>query len=77
MKRDSVSAYVHMRRDTPLPLYAPVHIFNDPPPFPQLRTYLMDALFLNQKTNKNIRISYSMKYKHSKKKIFTKKYMVV
>ena len=47
MKRDSVSAYVHMRRDTPLPLYAPVHILDDPPPFPQLRTYLMDGLFLN------------------------------
>ena len=26
----SVSAYVHMRRDTPLPLYAPVHISDDP-----------------------------------------------
>ena len=28
----------------------------------------MDGLFLNQKTKKNIRISYSLKYKHSKKK---------
>ena len=56
-----------MRRDTPLPLYAPVHILDDPPPFLQLRTYLMDGLFLNQKTNNNIRISYSLKYKHSKK----------
>ena len=27
----------------------------------------MDDLFLNQKTNKNIRISYSMKYRYSKK----------
>ena len=34
MKRDIVSAYVHMRRDTPLPLYAPVHIWDDSPPFP-------------------------------------------
>ena len=33
----------------------------------------MDDLFLNQKTNKNIRISYSMKYKHSKKKIIYEK----
>ena len=57
-----------MTRDTPLPLYAP-----DPPPFPQLHMYLMDGLFLNEKTNKNIRISYSLKYKHSKKKFFTKK----
>ena len=56
-----------MRRDTPLPLYAPVHILDDPPPFLQLRTYLMDGLFLNQKTNNNIRISYSLKYKHSNK----------
>ena len=31
------------------------------------RTYLMDGLFLNQKTNNNIRISYSLKYNHSKK----------
>ena len=61
-----------MRRDTPLSLYAPVHILDDPPPFLQLRTYLMDGLFLNQKTNNNIRISYSLKYKHSKKNKFFK-----
>ena len=42
-------------------------------PFPQLRTYLMDGLYLNQKTNKNIQISHSLKYKHSKTKLFTKK----
>ena len=29
MKKDSVIANVHMRCDTPLPLYAPVHIFDD------------------------------------------------
>ena len=40
-----------------LPLYAPAHILDDRSPFPQLRTYLIDGLFLNQKTNKNIRIS--------------------
>ena len=28
MKSDSVSAYVYMRRDTALPLYAPVHTLN-------------------------------------------------
>ena len=61
----SVSTYLHMSGDTPLPLYAPVHFLNEPPPFTQLRTYLMDVLFLNQKTNKNIRISYIQKYKHS------------
>ena len=42
----------------PLPLYAPVHI--------------LDGLFLNQKTNNNIRISYSLKYKHSEKNKFFK-----
>ena len=30
MKRDSVSAYVHLKRDTPLPLYASVIILDDP-----------------------------------------------
>ena len=64
MKRDSVSAYVHMRHNTPLPLYATVHILDDPPPFPQMRTYLIDGIFHNLKTDKNIRISHSLKYKH-------------
>ena len=56
-----------MRCDTPLPLYAPVHILDDLHQFLQLRTYLIDGLFLNQKTNNNIQISYSLKYQHSKK----------
>ena len=34
MKRDSVSVYIHMRRDTALPLYALAHVLDDPPPFP-------------------------------------------
>ena len=34
MKRDNVSAHVHMSRDTPLPIYASVNILDDPPPFP-------------------------------------------
>ena len=59
-----------MKRDTPLPLQASVNILDDPPPFPYLRAYLMDALFLNQK---NIRISYSLEYKHSKKNILYEK----
>ena len=33
----------------PLPLYGAVHIYGDTPS-PQLRTYLMDGPFLNQKT---------------------------
>ena len=53
MKIDSVSAYVHMRHDNFLPLYAPVHILDDLS-FPQLLKYLMDGLPLSQKTNKNL-----------------------
>ena len=56
-----------MRCDNPLPLYAPIPILDDSPLFLQLRTSLMDGLFLNQKTNNDIRISYSLKYKHLKK----------
>ena len=47
--------------------------FGRPPSFPPLHTYLMDGLFLSQKTNENIQISYLLKYKHSKKKLFMKK----
>ena len=54
-------------RDTPLPLYAVVRILDDPPSPHQLRTYLIDGLFLNQKTYKDIRISDLLIYKHSKK----------
>ena len=74
MKRDTVSAYVYMRRDTPPSLHVPVHILDDPPPplISQLHTYLMYGLFLNLKTNKNIRISYSLKYKHPKKNLYKK-----
>ena len=47
--------------------FYPVHILDDshhPPPF----VYeLNSCLFLNQKIYKDIRISYSLKYKHSKK----------
>ena len=68
-----VRTYLMTDFSNPLSQYAPVHILDDPPPFLQLRTYLMDGLFLNQKTNKKIRISYSLKYKHSKKNFFTKK----
>ena len=31
LKRNNVSAYVHMKRDTPLLLYASVNILDDPP----------------------------------------------
>ena len=65
-----------MRRDTPLLMYAPIHILDDPPPFFELRRYLMDGIFLNQKTNNKIRILCSLKYKHSKKEyiLYKKKF---
>ena len=69
VKRDTISGYVHMKRDTPLPLCTSVNILDDPTPFPQLPKYLMNGLFLNQKANQKIRISYSLKYKHLKKNI--------
>ena len=60
--------YLMANFSTPLPLYAPVHIFDDLLPFPKLCTYVLDGLFLNQKTNNSIPILYSLKYKHLKKK---------
>ena len=48
-------------------LHAAVRFLDDPLPPPQLRMYLIGGLFLNQKTYKDIRISYSLKYKHLKK----------
>ena len=71
MKRDIVSAYVHIRRDTPLPLSTPVHILNETPSIPRV-ALVMNGIFLNQKTNKNIRMSHSLKYKHSKKNLYEK-----
>ena len=72
MERDSVCAYVL----GVIPLSPSMHLYTfwmTPPSFPYLCTYLLDGLFLNQKTNQNIRKSYSLKYKHSKKKILYKK----
>ena len=34
MKRDSVSAYIHRKCDTPLPRYTSVNILDGLPPFP-------------------------------------------
>ena len=39
----------------------------------QLRIYLIDGPFVNQKTYKDIQISYSLKHKHSKKWISLRK----
>ena len=57
------------------PMRTCTHIEWLPPPFPQFRRYLMDGLFLNQRTNNNIRTSYLLEYKHSKKKILEEPYM--
>ena len=55
-----------MRCDTLLSLYALVHILD--PSIP-LVTYILNGWPISQtKDNKNIRISYSLKYRHSKKK---------
>ena len=56
MKSDSVSAYVHMRRNIPPPIRSCTH-FGRPPSLHKLRTYLIDISFLNQKTHEDIRIS--------------------
>ena len=67
MKRDSLSAYIHMRRGTTLTLYAPVHILNDTTSIPPV-VYALNGPIFQRKTSKNIR----MKYKHSKKIIYEK-----
>ena len=50
-----------------LPLYAALRILDDLQYPHQLSKHLMDGPFRNQKTYKYIRISYLLKYKHSKK----------
>ena len=68
---------VHMKRDTSFPC-TQLCIFWMTPPFSrQLRTYLIDGPFLNQKTYKDIRILYSLKYKRSKKSISLRKKMLL
>ena len=42
MKRDSVSAYVHVSHEIASPLYAAARILDDPPSPDQLRTNLID-----------------------------------
>ena len=58
-----VSAYAHMRRDTALLLQEALHIFDDPSSIPAAPHVLIGFPILKQKTNKNIPISYSLKYK--------------
>ena len=45
----------------PSPLYAPVHNLDDTPLYSPSCVRLMDGLVLNQKRNKNIRMSHSLK----------------
>ena len=53
---------------TPLPLYVPVHNFDNSLSIPPV-AYVLNGWPISQpKINNNIRISYSLKYKHSKKK---------
>ena len=59
-----ISAYVHTKRD-PLSPHTQLYAFWMTH---QLRMYLNDGSFLNQKAYKKIRISYSLKYTHSKNK---------
>ena len=66
MKRDGVSAYVHMRCDTPSPY---TYAFWMTPSFPNSCV----STLLRLKTYKDIRILYSLKYKHSKKISFFRK----
>ena len=51
MKRDIVSAYVQTRRDTPLPLYAPAHILDDPHSIPPV-AYVVNGWPVYQPKNK-------------------------
>ena len=64
MKRDSVRT--HKAWD-PVPLYAAVLILDDRSSPDQLRTYLIDCPFRNQKAYQDIRTWYSLEHKHSKK----------
>ena len=56
-----------MKRDSPINLYAAVRILDGQISPSQLRTYLIDGPFFNEKTYKDIRMLYSLKYKHSTK----------
>ena len=57
----------------PFPLYTVVRILTDPLSLHQLRTFLIDGPFLNQKTYKYIWISYSLKYLNIRKDKFNYK----
>ena len=51
----------------PPPVRSCTHFLMTPLSLHELRTYLIDGPFLNQKSYKDIQTLYSLKYKHSKK----------
>ena len=51
MKRDSVSAFVHMKRDTPLSLYPSVNILDEPPSIP-IVMYILNGRPISQPKDK-------------------------
>ena len=65
--------HMHLMTDfsIPLPSFTHLYTFCIIPSIPPVG-YLMDGLFFNQKINKNIRISYSLKCKHWKKILYEK-----
>ena len=67
-----VRTYVTTDFSTPLSMYAAASILDVPPPFPKLRAYLIDGLFLKRKISNNIRISCSVKKKFEKTNKFLK-----
>ena len=67
MKTDRVSAYVHMRYDIHSPCTQLCTFWITPSIPQQLCTYVNDGPFFNQKTNKDIPISLSLKYNYFKK----------
>ena len=61
-----------MRRDTPVPLYPPIHILDDPSSFPELHGYLIDGLPLNQKKKEQSNVLLAEMLTFEKKNIYEK-----
>ena len=69
-----VRTYLMTNFSTFLPLSAPLHILDDPLHSPSCVCTQWMAYFSTKKTNNYIRVSHSLKYKHSKKNKFFKSY---
>ena len=72
MKKENGSKYLLRVMTAPPPVSSCTH-FGFFFQYHQLHTYLVDGPFLNRKSYKDIRMSYSLKYKHSKNKFIYKK----